>query len=397
MIKSAEPARVGVCCLFRAYGGTAATLPEWLREWGRLIREQELPVEVSIYTCPQNLQLLTQPEMNGIRIVEVPLAGLGSAGRVVAETLVLPLLLRRDRIQVALGVANTIPWLAGCPSAVIFQNAAPFVDQARNGNGPASFRLRMLLLRWAILLAAKRSQRVICISGWFRQLLSEFVPAVREKSTVIRHGVAKLKAEDANLSEKGKRLLDQIHGRPFVLSVSHAYPYKNLIELMDGFDKALSSLGGEDWRLVIAGELLVPSYREALEATIRRSERLKGAVILTGPLTEDEVSFFTQRCDVFAFSSCCENWPVALMNAIVAGAPVACSNAGVMPEVVGEAAALFDPFSPASITEALLRLMSSQAEREALRLKSLERARQFHTMEQQAAEILDEVRALAAG
>ncbi|HSW48963.1 MAG TPA: glycosyltransferase [Bryobacteraceae bacterium] len=397
MIRSAEPDRVGVCCLFRAYGGTAATLPQWLREWSRQILEQELPAEIYVYTCPQNLELLGQPGMNGIRIVQVPLAGRGVIGRTLAETLLLPFLLWRDRIQVALGVANTIPWLAGCPSAVIFQNAAPFVDQARNGGGSASFRLRMLLLRWAILLAAWRSRRVICISRWFRQHLSGFVPSVREKSAVIRHGMAKPKVEEASLSAAGARLLDQLHGRPFVLNVSHGYPYKNLIELVDGFDKALASLPGGGWRLVIAGELLVPGYRQALETAIGRSDRLKDAVILSGSLTEDEVAFFTQKCDIFAFSSCCENWPVALMNAVVAGAPVACSNAGVMPEVVGEAAAMFDPFSPASIAEVLRRLMSSEAERGALRLRSRERARQFHTVEQQAAEILDEVRALAAG
>jgi glycosyltransferase involved in cell wall biosynthesis len=395
-MRGRDHTRVAICCLFRAYGGTAATLPQWLKEWDRQIQDRKLPMEMFVYTCPQNLGLIAQSGASNLRVVEVPMAGRGMLGRMLAEMLLLPLLLRRDRVQVALGIANTIPWLATCRSAVIFQNAAPFVAEARNGSRSLAFRLRMLLLKWAIISAARRSSRVICISRWFQQLLSGVAPEVGSKSVVIRHGVGDVPANADGLSPAGALLSDQLRGRSFVLCVSHAYPYKNLIELVKGFDEALSRSPDGGWRLVIAGEFLVPRYRQAIEATIECSEGLKGAVLLPGRLTEAEVQYFTRKCDVFAFSSCCENWPVALMNALAAGAPVACSNAGVMPEVVGEAAVLFDPFSPAAIADALLRLMSSEAERETLRIKSFERARQFHTVEQQAVEILDEIRGLAA-
>ena len=43
------------------------------------------------------------------------------------------------------------------------------------------------------------------------------------------------------------------------------------------------------------------------------------------------------------------------------GCPVACSNAGALPETVGDAANLFDPHDPQSIADAMLDVLADPA------------------------------------
>jgi glycosyltransferase involved in cell wall biosynthesis len=59
---------------------------------------------------------------------------------------------------------------------------------------------------------------------------------------------------------------------------------------------------------------------------------------------------------------------------MASGCPVACSNAGSLPEVVGDAARLFDPTSVEEIVAAVEDVLSNA---EAWAAKGLERAARF--------------------
>jgi glycosyltransferase involved in cell wall biosynthesis len=63
-----------------------------------------------------------------------------------------------------------------------------------------------------------------------------------------------------------------------------------------------------------------------------------------------------QQADAFVFASSCENLPNILIEAMAAGLPIASSNRGPMPEVLGDAGVYFDPDSPHAIADALHRL-----------------------------------------
>jgi glycosyltransferase involved in cell wall biosynthesis len=64
------------------------------------------------------------------------------------------------------------------------------------------------------------------------------------------------------------------------------------------------------------------------------------------------------RASAFVFPSLYEGFGLPVIEAMNAGLPVACSNAGSLPEVAGGAALLFDPQSDSSIAAALVRLVN---------------------------------------
>ena len=65
------------------------------------------------------------------------------------------------------------------------------------------------------------------------------------------------------------------------------------------------------------------------------------------------------EADVSVFASSCENMPNILIESMAAGLPIACSNRGPMPEMLGEAGVYFDPEDPASIADAVRQLAAN--------------------------------------
>jgi glycosyltransferase involved in cell wall biosynthesis len=62
---------------------------------------------------------------------------------------------------------------------------------------------------------------------------------------------------------------------------------------------------------------------------------------------------------------------------MVSGLPVACSNKGPMPEVLGDAGIYFDPESPVEIAAAIRQYLDSTELRTAHALASYQRAKQY--------------------
>lgn len=78
-----------------------------------------------------------------------------------------------------------------------------------------------------------------------------------------------------------------------------------------------------------------------------------------------------------SIASSCENMPNILLETMASGLPIACSNLGPMPEVLGDAGVYFDPEQPEEIARALCELIESPQLRTKLVQASYQRAQQF--------------------
>jgi glycosyltransferase involved in cell wall biosynthesis len=84
------------------------------------------------------------------------------------------------------------------------------------------------------------------------------------------------------------------------------------------------------------------------------------------------------RADAFIYASSCENLPSTLLEAMSAGLPIACSNKGPMPNILGDGGVYFDPENPEEIAAALRRLIASPGAREKHSSVASERARRYN-------------------
>ena len=97
-------------------------------------------------------------------------------------------------------------------------------------------------------------------------------------------------------------------------------------------------------------------------------------VEVRGRVGDDEIVELYRTASALVFPSLYEGFGQPPLEAMAAGCPVACSSTTALPEVVGDAARLFDPTSPEEIAAAVADVL---ADPRPLVERGLERARRF--------------------
>jgi glycosyltransferase involved in cell wall biosynthesis len=109
-------------------------------------------------------------------------------------------------------------------------------------------------------------------------------------------------------------------------------------------------------------ELVGPAYPPAmkkLKRTINRVDQAGAFIKYSGPVLYEKLHEKYAGADLCLFASSCENMPNILLEGMASGLPIACSNRGPMPEVLGDAGVYFDPEDPKEIARALKELIAS--------------------------------------
>jgi glycosyltransferase involved in cell wall biosynthesis len=127
-------------------------------------------------------------------------------------------------------------------------------------------------------------------------------------------------------------------------------------------------------------DLIGPAYTPALarlQETLARLDPEGSWVRYHGAIPFEALHQHYADADAGLFASSCENMPNILLETMASGLPVACSNRGPMPEVLGDDGVYFDPEQPRDIARALHELLDSPQLRTELAHASYERAQQF--------------------
>jgi len=111
----------------------------------------------------------------------------------------------------------------------------------------------------------------------------------------------------------------------------------------------------------------------AVEAAGAVSER----VHFTGYVTDRQLAACYRSSTLFVFPSLYEGFGLPALEAMAQGVPIACSSAGSLPEVCGDAAFYFDPRSVDEMTGAIERLLADTGLRRKLGAAGVERAKDF--------------------
>ncbi|MDO8546277.1 MAG: glycosyltransferase family 1 protein [Nitrospirales bacterium] len=170
---------------------------------------------------------------------------------------------------------------------------------------------------------------------------------------------------------------------PYILSVGNFLPHKNVPRLI----QAYAGLGRElkdTHQLVLAGgKREHRNDHECLAARLGVADR----VLFPGFIDDENLPAIYSGCALFILPSLEEGFGLPALEAMACGAPVVASNRAAIPEVVGDAAVLFDPESVSSIAEAMTMALSQQDVRERMRRQGFARAGAF-TLERTAGRVV---------
>jgi glycosyltransferase involved in cell wall biosynthesis len=141
---------------------------------------------------------------------------------------------------------------------------------------------------------------------------------------------------------------------PFVLYVGSHAPHKNVIRLIHSFARTRAE---PNLKLVLVGSGSGEQLRRV--ALTVATNRLSRRVVLLNRVSEAQLSSLYQHCRLLACPSLYEGFGLPVLEAMLHGAPVACSSTSSLSEVAGGAAVLFDPLSVQDMTDKLQTLLDS--------------------------------------
>ena len=150
----------------------------------------------------------------------------------------------------------------------------------------------------------------------------------------------------------------------FVLYSGGADARKNLNRLISVYSQLPKELF-EKYQLVIAGKIPEANI-QALRAHAKSCRIPVGRLVFTGVVSDIDLCHLYNLCYAFIFPSLHEGFGLPVLEAMSCGAPVIASNTSSLPEVVGDADALFDPTSEQDLLSKLTRVLTDISFRERL-------------------------------
>jgi glycosyltransferase involved in cell wall biosynthesis len=161
----------------------------------------------------------------------------------------------------------------------------------------------------------------------------------------------------------------------YILAVGSIQPRKNLARLVEAF-AGLRRKRSQDKlpRLVIVGKQAW-LYEETLRAV--EASGVRADVTFTGYAPETDLPALYSGALCFVYPSYFEGFGLPPLEAMRCGAPVVAGDRTSLPEVVGDAGLLVNPFDVEEISAALARLIDDQQLRATLSARGLARAAQF--------------------
>jgi glycosyltransferase involved in cell wall biosynthesis len=221
--------------------------------------------------------------------------------------------------------------------------------------------------------SCQEATAVIAVSEFSKRCIVEQYGLVPEKVHCVYEAAVK-QAGDAT----GASPVEEVH-RKYHLSLRYAFypanmwPHKNHALLLLALHRLRESYG-VTLPLVLTGDDMGrwPTF-EALAQHFHLQEQ----VHYLGYVPADDLAGLYQGAAFLLCPSLFEGFGIPLVEAMAHGCPIAAAKATSIPEVVGDAALLFDPRQPDSIAAVCFQLLTDDDLRQTLIARGRERATHF--------------------
>lgn len=210
--------------------------------------------------------------------------------------------------------------------------------------------------------AILRADHVICVSDNTRKDILNLLHIAENKISVIHHG------HSFDKNTKNKSFLIR---KPYLLYIGQRDGYKNFDLLLRAF--AGSSKLKKEFSLFCFGGGVFRSVEQKRIAELGLS--LQDVIQVSGD--DANLAGFYKNAAAFVYPSLYEGFGIPLLEAMALACPVICANASSFPEVVGNAAELFDPLDEENLRKTIERVVFSIEHKASLISRGLNRVKIF--------------------
>lgn len=224
--------------------------------------------------------------------------------------------------------------------------------------------------RAAVRRSVATARHIIADSQATADDLRRFLHVPPHRITVVPLGVEehfRAADDDAMAAARARYALPE----RYILYVGTLEPRKNLARLVEAFDRVAEGCGCD---LVLAGR---EGWKtEAVHAAIKAS-LFADRIHLPGFIEQEHLVPVLTAAHAFAWPSLYEGFGLPPLEAMACGTPVLTSDVSSLPEVVGDAALLVNPYDTASIALGLETIATDGPVRAGLKARGRIQAQRF--------------------
>lgn len=239
-----------------------------------------------------------------------------------------------------------------------------------------------------IPLTIWKSKLIGTVSHFSLSEIAYFYPNSKDKLFVTAEGVKQDICDECD-----KRIIDTADKGNFILSVATFGEHKNLKRLIEAMPKIVQEHPSITLKLV--GEARTPdaiSVKNDLMKILEKNN-ISDNVVFLGFVSDQELADLYSKCRLYVFPSLYEGFGLPLVEAQYCGAPVACADAGSLPEIGANSVIRFDPYSIDSIAQTINQTLNDKEVLKTLVLDGYENIKKY-TWKKAAEDLLKNIHKL---
>jgi len=211
---------------------------------------------------------------------------------------------------------------------------------------------------WSTKYALEHAARIITVSDFSKQELAKFSGKNGSNIEVVYNGYNRYIYQPIKDTDKIDQVLHK-YGieKPYLFYVGRIERKKNIPRLIEAFAILKENNPDLEHTLVLAGDA---SFGYDETNYIINEFNLDNDVYMPGWIEEADLPYLFNGAEVFVFPSNYEGFGIPLLQAMACGVPIIASDSSSIPEVVENAAVLFDPADTLSIAHALEKVLHEQ-------------------------------------
>lgn len=234
------------------------------------------------------------------------------------------------------------------------------------------------LINWT-KKAVKQADHIITISNSSKEDIIKNYKIDKNKITVSYPGYNRDLYYQIHNKEKIVMVLNKYHlTEEYILFIGTIQPRKNLLRLINVFAEVIKT--HPHLKLVIVGKMQGLGKEGWMFEKILAKPKQLGIelnVIFTGFVPDEDLPYLVSGAVAFILPSLWEGFGIPALEAMACGTPVIVSNVSSLPEVVGEAGLLINPYSEEEIAQAIRTVYTDKKLQQKLSKKGLEQVKRF--------------------
>ncbi len=228
--------------------------------------------------------------------------------------------------------------------------------------------LHRLLLKKTI----SKADKIITVSYNSQKDIMKCMNVPEENIEVIYNG------KDENFRPLNSRKIMEVREKyglssKFIMSVGGLHPIKNIPRLLEAY--YLARKEGIEHKLVMVGGAMDGAKEIYKTLDILG---LENSVIFTGVVPDDDLVGLYNAADLFLYPCLYAGFGLPPLEAMACGTPVITSCNSSLPEIVGDAAKLVNPYDSKKLADAINMILSDDEMMKTLIKKGLKRAEMFN-------------------